>query len=69
MRLRFVFSYDKYGTNNTYLQKSLGRRKLEQTDLETSLPPPVMFGIVSTGRGWRFIRWSGTLESPKADIQ
>ncbi|RIB25674.1 hypothetical protein C2G38_2138678 [Gigaspora rosea] len=37
----------------------LGKRKRsEQT----------MFGIVTSGRSWRFIRWNGTLESPKAEI-
>ncbi|RIB14274.1 hypothetical protein C2G38_2195605 [Gigaspora rosea] len=37
----------------------LGKRKRsEQT----------MFGIVTTGRSWRFIRWNGSLECPKAEI-
>ncbi|RIB17166.1 hypothetical protein C2G38_2088940, partial [Gigaspora rosea] len=27
-----------------------------------------MFGIMTTGRSWRFIRWNGTLESPKVEI-
>ncbi|CAG8657593.1 25265_t:CDS:2 [Gigaspora rosea] len=37
----------------------LGKRKRsEQT----------MFGIMTTGRSWRFIRWNGTLESPKVEI-
>ena len=37
----------------------LGKRKrTEQT----------MFGIVTTGRSWRFIRWNGTLETPIVEI-
>ncbi|CAG8481997.1 6777_t:CDS:2 [Funneliformis caledonium] len=55
------------GLMEVYLQNLLGKRKLEQTGFETS-PPPTMYGIVTIGRGWRFIRWNGTLESPKAEI-
>ncbi|CAG8608477.1 11745_t:CDS:2 [Diversispora eburnea] len=52
---------------HTAAEKLLGKRKREQVDSD-SLLPPIMFGIVTTGNIWRFIRWSGTLQSPKAEI-
>ncbi|CAG8449284.1 6786_t:CDS:2 [Scutellospora calospora] len=42
----------------------LGKRKREKVD---SLPP-MMFGIVTMGYVWRFIRWSGTLQGPRTEI-
>nr|CAG8632193.1 11462_t:CDS:2 [Entrophospora candida] len=41
----------------------LGKRKQSKIGSEQ-----VIFGIVTTGRSWRFICWSGTLESPKIEI-
>ncbi|RIB12844.1 hypothetical protein C2G38_2041479 [Gigaspora rosea] len=44
----------------------LGKRKLEQTDFESSQQQ--LFGIVTTGVCWRFIRWTGSPENPKVEI-
>ena len=43
----------------------LGKRKLGETDFENS---PVIFGIVTTGILWRFIRVTGPLGSQKVEI-
>ena len=43
----------------------LGKRKLDKTDFENS---PVIFGIVTTGILWRFIRVTGPLGSQKVEI-
>ncbi|CAG8848750.1 18453_t:CDS:2, partial [Gigaspora margarita] len=48
----------------TAAETLLGKRKREQVD---SLPS-MMFGIVTMGHVWRFIRWSGTLQDPRAEI-
>jgi len=45
------------------VESLLGKRKRSETD-----PEQTMFGIVTTGRSWRFIRCIGTLKSPKAEI-
>lgn len=37
----------------------LGKRKLEQTEFESSQQ---LFGIVTTGISWYFIRWIGSPE-------
>ncbi|CAI2170752.1 11293_t:CDS:2, partial [Funneliformis geosporum] len=48
---------------HSVVESMLGKRKRSETD-----PEQTMFGIVTTGRSWRFIRWIGTLKSPKAEI-
>ncbi|CAG8579777.1 6122_t:CDS:2 [Ambispora gerdemannii] len=48
------------------IEKLINKRKLTQKDpYQSSLS---MFGIVTTGYSWRFIRWTGTLETPKVQI-
>ncbi|CAG8806145.1 36752_t:CDS:2, partial [Gigaspora margarita] len=44
----------------------LGKRKLEQTEFESSQQQ--LFGIVTTGVSWYFIRWTGSPENPKVEI-
>ncbi|CAI2194600.1 5124_t:CDS:2, partial [Funneliformis geosporum] len=44
-------------------ESMLGKRKRS-----ISYPEQTMFDIVTTGRSWPFIRWNGTLKSPKAEI-
>lgn len=45
---------------HSFAESLLGKRKQsEQT----------MFGIVTTGRSWRFIRWNGALKSQKTEIK
>ncbi|RIB15613.1 hypothetical protein C2G38_2039207 [Gigaspora rosea] len=41
----------------------IGKRKLEQTEFESSQQQ--LFGIVTTGVCWFFIRWTGSPENPK----
>ncbi|RHZ69304.1 hypothetical protein Glove_284g64 [Diversispora epigaea] len=42
-------------------QVKLGKRKREHTE-------PIVFGIVTTGKLWRFFRWKGLLESRQVQI-
>ncbi|CAG8724397.1 10621_t:CDS:2, partial [Gigaspora margarita] len=45
------------------VEQLLGKRKHAQTDFV-----PMMFGIVTTGKLWRFVRWTGSLEEPTVHI-
>ncbi|CAI2184180.1 9587_t:CDS:2, partial [Funneliformis geosporum] len=46
---------------HTVVEK-IGKRKCDSDQI------PQIFGIVTTGRNWRFIRWIGQLESPMVEI-
>ena len=52
-------------SSNVQEIQRLGKRKLGETDFENS---PVIFGIVTTGILWRFIRVTGPLGSQKVEI-
>jgi hypothetical protein len=47
------------------MKEKLGKRKLDQTDFDSS---SAIFGIVTTGNSWHFIRWTGSVENPKVEI-
>ncbi|CAG8772688.1 14218_t:CDS:2, partial [Racocetra fulgida] len=53
-------------TIDAYFQSLLGKRKLEQTEFESSQQQ--LFGIVTTGVSWYFICWTGSPEKPKVEI-
>ncbi|CAG8539213.1 677_t:CDS:2 [Ambispora leptoticha] len=56
---------------HTAIEKLINKRKLALKDTDQPQPyqPPLsMFGIVTTGYSWRFIRWTGSLETPKVQI-
>lgn len=42
-------------------EQQLGKRKREQME-------PIVFGIVTTGKLWRFFRWEGSPESRQVQI-
>ena len=49
----------------------MGKRKREQTDFEDFEDfenSPTVYGIVTTGVLWRFVRWTGPLGSQKIEI-
>ncbi|CAG8470967.1 10371_t:CDS:2 [Diversispora eburnea] len=57
-------SCPKFDTN-IYCSRTKTRKKRKRDKQVDSLP--VMFGIVTMGHVWKFIRWSGTLQHPKAE--
>ncbi|CAG8559217.1 10818_t:CDS:2 [Acaulospora colombiana] len=46
----------------------LSRKRKREEQENSGFSPPVLFGIVTTGFEWRFIRWSGALQLPKVEI-